>query len=432
MIPVPPSKVFVHVNPIQINFDTPSILWMHSFTLNLRESINFTNLSSPTQSIGSKSQSSSSPPLSARTENNSQAIQEPSGNKFGSNRMSLSDERNSMTMEDTSTQPNIMYMDVKLEAIMPRVLIELPGDVPHQKDRPKCMQIQISRLALTNTREVGSTRADLAQAIHSLQEGSLVFGHGFPSTNNDMCIITDRILSHIAATDNLRPGATSSPPHSECLAEDGVQSVSKSVSLDYLNRYAMWSEPRDIWCINFDPIWIDFLGARSLGTNKSIPFIDAVPMTLWLYTGHRYPSAKSNDGVGTFSGKMRETLANVRPPNTESYVNNSKSETSYHRNPFIDSEEDIRFSRRSQTPSTVTETTADLHAIVHISNLVSIQLDHYQYLFLLRLAEEFTEMSSFLALDAERIPQKVKNFLSRLSLMKSSRKITDFSEWISE
>lgn len=312
-----------------------------------------------------------------------------------------------MTMDgddDVKQPPSIMYMDVKLEAIMPRVLIEclpLEVEVPQQKDRPKCMQIQISRLALTNIREVGSSRADLAQAIHSLQEGSLVFGQGFPSNAQDLCIVTDRILSHIAATDNMTiiedGDSSSSTPNSHfhshsdaTLMLDGVAipSVSKSVSNDCLTRYAMWSEPRDIWCINLDPIWIDFLGARSLGANKSIPFIDAVPITLWLHTGHNNSNGKSS-------------------PRSERHT-----EKSYHHgNPFVDSEEDMmtHMPRKSQTtPSTSGERNADLHAIVYISNLVSVQLDHYQYLFLLRLAEEFTEMSSFLALDAERIPNKVQ------------------------
>lgn len=48
---------------------------------------------------------------------------------------------------------------------------------------------------------------------------------------------------------------------------------------------------------------------------------------------------------------------------------------------------------------------ADLHVIAHVSNLVSVQIDHYQYLFVLRLAEEMTELSTFLTIDSKRILQ---------------------------
>lgn len=53
------------------------------------------------------------------------------------------------------------------------------------------------------------------------------------------------------------------------------------------------------------------------------------------------------------------------------------------------------------------DATADLHVIAHVSNLVSVQIDHYQYLFLLRLSEEMTELATFLSLDSNRILQKV-------------------------
>lgn len=56
----------------------------------------------------------------------------------------------------------------------------------------------------------------------------------------------------------------------------------------------------------------------------------------------------------------------------------------------------------------VDDGTADLHVIAHVSNLVSVQIDHYQYLFLLRLSEEMTELATFLSLDANRILQKVR------------------------
>lgn len=151
---VPPSKVFVYVNPVQINFHLDSILWLNSFALNLHENL-------------------------LRTQMNT-----------------------SMESNRNQNEPGLMYMDVKLEAIMGRVIIESTIDAPNQRDRPKLMQIQVSRFALTNIRETGSSRADLANALHSLQEGSLVFASDFPSKPDDMSVVTDRILSHMAGKEN--------------------------------------------------------------------------------------------------------------------------------------------------------------------------------------------------------------------------------------
>lgn len=97
-----------------------------------------------------------------------------------------------------SNEPGLMYMDVKMEAIMPRIIIESAVDAPSQRDRPKTMQIQVSRVAMTNIRETGSSRADLANALHSLQEGTLVFASDFPSKPDDLSVVTDRILAHMA------------------------------------------------------------------------------------------------------------------------------------------------------------------------------------------------------------------------------------------
>lgn len=66
---------------------------------------------------------------------------------------------------------------------------------------------------------------------------------------------------------------------------------SNEPSTPTLSRYALWIEPRDVWCIKLDPIWIDFLGARSVGQNKAVPFVDAVPITFWI---HGRPEGKIN------------------------------------------------------------------------------------------------------------------------------------------
>lgn len=110
----------------------------------------------------------------------------------------------------------------------------------------------------------------------------------------------------------------------------------------------LWTEAKDVWCVNLDPVWGEFFGARAVGVNKSVPFLDAVPITLWLHT--------------------------QLDPNSTVKSNNRNSPNN-----------------------------ADIHVLAHVSNLVSVQLNHYQYLFLLRLAEEASELTTFLSVDSSRI-----------------------------
>ena len=44
-----------------------------------------------------------------------------------------------------------------------------------------------------------------------------------------------------------------------------------------------------------------------------------------------------------------------------------------------------------------------MHLLVHITNLVSVQLNHYQFLFLMRLLETVSEITTFLTKDVSHI-----------------------------
>ncbi|XP_018565221.1 UHRF1-binding protein 1-like [Anoplophora glabripennis] len=281
--PLPPPKFYVQLNPILIVFDVDSCLWLNSFGLNLYQSL-----------IDSK--------------NDVQAS-------------------------------NFTYVDVKIEAILPRVNFESAVDHPTQRDRPKCLSFQVTRATITNVRSLEqSSRADLAKCVDSFHMGSLFFGSDFPSKPSDFYIVTQKFLDHIAASDNIR----NVPNQLDISSLDAL--------IEQFSREMLWIDAKDVWCINLDPVWGDFHGVRAVGVNKPVPFLDAIPVTIWLHT-HLDPNStlKPND-LGT--------------------------------------------------PGTIN---ADIHALAHISHLVSVQINHYQYLFLLRLVEDISEMATFLSMDSDRI-----------------------------
>lgn len=298
----------------------------------------------------------------------------------------------SMNSPSSSTEPSLMYMDVKLEAIMPRVVFEASKEASiMQRDRPKTMQIQVSRFAITNIREMGASRADLAQAIHSLQEGNLVFSTGFPSKPDDLSIVTDRILSHIAATDV-----------SSSMQQDSPSSL---YTLNQLSRYALWNDTRDVWCIKIDPVWIEFLGIRSIGASRTIPFIDAVPITLWI---HGKSDIDSSIGEKMMEQQQQSEQhqydAEIRKRNEMILSVQSLSQTNPQMTDGIRASANIPIKQNIED-----DKSADLHVIAHFENLVSVQIDHYQFLFLMRLAEELNELTTFLSIDSKRIMQESPN-----------------------
>ncbi|XP_076665123.1 bridge-like lipid transfer protein family member 3B isoform X3 [Andrena cerasifolii] len=275
--PLPPPKFYVQLNPIQVNFDVCSCLWFNSFALNLHNSL-------------------------------------------------INEEK-----RGTHTSNNLMYFDVKIEAILPRIVFESQQDYPNQKDRPKSLHIQTSRASITNVRSSErSSRADLVQCLNAFQMGQMFFGTEFPNKSNDFLVVTDKFLGHCAGTDNVRHP----PPN---FSSNSVHELIRQ-----LNRELLWTEAKDVWCCNLEPVWGDFFGARAVGQHRPVPFLDAFPLTLWCYVS----------------------------------MNQSDPEKS---------------------------STADIHGLAYISNLVSVQINHYQYLFLLRLAEVLSEMATYLNIDSNKI-----------------------------
>lgn len=175
-----------------------------------------------------------------------------------------------------------------------------------------------------------------------------------------------------------------------------------------------------MWCLMADPIWVDFLGARSVGQAKSVPFVDAVPVTLWI---HGKSSDEYSQDLATpvpSNEELNLSIGNLEPFSGISELNglDQMPKNFVSSNPFYNSYVPD-FSNVSESDNKTViddsaandksiESTADLHVIAHVSNLVSLQIDHYQLLFLLRLSEEMTELSTFLSLDSNRILRKVR------------------------
>lgn len=122
---VPAPKFYVQVNPIQIVFDRDTCLWLNCFLLNLCHSL--------------------------------------------------------MNTESKDTASSFTYIDIKVEAILPRVRtlsfllawrksqnfqlnFESTTEYHNQRDRPKCLSMQVTRATITNVRSLEhSSRADLGK-----------------------------------------------------------------------------------------------------------------------------------------------------------------------------------------------------------------------------------------------------------------------------
>jgi len=238
------------------------------------------------------------------------------------------------------------YADVKVELVMPRIICS-PKSPPRSTHtlRPSSLQISASKISLANYRslETGS-RADLATALDKFQQSAMFFGGSFPCNNTDPSIVCEKFWSHATGTDLVRDQPT--PNMSPSLA---------------FKRDLLWTEARDVWHCAVSSVWAEFTVPCS--PNRPIPLLDATPLSAWVY-------AKPEKGAQPKVDKDRPS----RKLLTQFYGSQEKSQ------------EEV-----------------GIHVLALASQLVSLQLDHYQLVFLLRLAESLSEMGAFLSSDSVRI-----------------------------
>ena len=131
----------------------------------------------------------------------------------------------------------------------------------------------------------------------------------------------------------------------------------------FMKKDLLWTEAKDVWYVHLDPLWADFHATPSTGA-RPIPFIDAFPVSLWLY--------KQDVDLNAATAKPPPLPKRTRPP-----------------------------SGSQKTVRALDQ--AKMHLLVHICNLVSVQLNHYQFLFLMRLLETISEITTFLTQDVSYI-----------------------------
>ncbi|XP_026736263.1 UHRF1-binding protein 1-like isoform X1 [Trichoplusia ni] len=201
--PVPAPKLFVQLSPVRVSMDVNSVVWLGAFLPHLL-------------------------PKDAATE-----------------------------AEMNAQAP---YIDVRMEAIMPKVVLEAgPEHVSQQRDRPKELHICTARATLTNVREspranCAGTRADLASIISALRRSAPPRGQ-FPCAADDMDPIHEQFILHADNLDDVERGPGMCPE-------------------------LLWREARGVWCARAEPLWADCCGARALC--RPAPLLDATPLTAWI------------------------------------------------------------------------------------------------------------------------------------------------------
>lgn len=224
---------------------------------------------------------------------------------------------------------------------------ESDPSLPHQEERPKALQVQISQAVISNSRiGTATSQSDLLMDVqNALASRVYTASNSFPNVHcdyahlpndywvNDYSIIHSRFF-------NIHQRERASPlgqnENGACDAEgQGEKKNAKEATV-----------PRVIWCIWCEQIWIDFTGVeKSFG--RPVTLIDAVPVRLWLSFPVLVQKSVANVDVesgylvnATLNGSISSKEEAVNEPSARHWIKTSSTSSlpaSFNSNAMISS-----------------------------------------------------------------------------------------------
>ncbi|KAL4224791.1 UHRF1 (ICBP90) binding protein 1-like [Mactra antiquata] len=345
--PVPHANMYVLINPVRLNVDYLTVLWANYFSLNLAQ----------------------------------------------------------MVENQGEIQKKLEHVDVKIEALMPRLVVPAEEKVENQPDRPESLQIQFSKVTVSNTHvEEQFHVSKLRDILQNYNKSDLFKNNEFPSDTKTVASIPEifqdfadyRLNPYLTgyAYDLVRGRLPEGMKDSD-FGQDAKQMLLRTNTLKRDMRC-------DIWTIGVDQVWVEFLGVPTSRT-RPIPFIESFPITIWACEPSKVPSqavmpSNSNDTFEETKKANRKTRKLLKDyyskDSEESSAAGSEKEALGQKlsNNCDKDENDVQYT---------TLKVADFNIVAKIDSKIRAQLSNPQYLFLMRLIDSVTNFQSQLNADVE-------------------------------
>ncbi|XP_070199666.1 bridge-like lipid transfer protein family member 3B [Littorina saxatilis] len=298
---------------------------------------------------------------------------------------------------DVGDQSPTEHIDVKLEALMPRVIVPAEVKVEGQPERPEALQMQISKLTASNCRiDDRLTLQDLRRALDVYYRSHLFHTAEFPNDALPHRLTPWQLENHASNKDN--PFLDKSVKNLlECdpnLLQWPDTGVNHLLTNNSLKKDAFC----DVWGLHLEQVWVEFLGVLNF-RSRPVPCVEAFPLTLWL--GITYNPASPASTEQRLSVQSTATLkSDHRGSNSDSPLPSRSDERPGHlvlsdRESFDDCHSLQSEELNMQQPRA--DSTAFL--LTDFGGKMRVQVNHYQYLFFNRLTESFTKFQEELAAD---------------------------------
>ena len=232
--------------------------------------------------------------------------------------------------------------------------------------------------------EATSSMKELGNTLDVFNSHSMFHTTQFPNNEHDLVALPDVYRKHFTNTDGryFDKSVEASLLGNTVVALSSAQHDSSAMPTYYNMRTdsLKTDAAKDVWSIHLDQLWMEFVGVAS-SCNRPVPFMEAVPVTLWVARPCIEPTPVEVDSSHGMTNHVDAS-------------HNSQSDLNV-------AEDSVAIDTSATTPHG--RTTGEIHIIVKVDSKLNVQLNHYQLLFLLRLVDTLTEHQEEICADVLEI-----------------------------